>query len=53
MAKLFEGTLDQIGNKKSRAVGKDNVGTKNLDSASTGAVSGQNGRSTFNENEHF
>lgn len=46
MARLFEGTsLDQTGNKKSRIMGKDNVGTSNADSSnSTGVPMSQNGR---------
>lgn len=45
MARLFEGTsLDQTGNKKSRIMGKDNVGTSNVDSSnSTGGPMSQNG----------
>ncbi|XP_026229520.1 leukotriene B4 receptor 2b [Anabas testudineus] len=53
MAKLFEGTLDQMANKKSRFVAKDNVGTRNVDSASTGVFSGQNGKSACDDTEHF
>ncbi|XP_018533648.1 leukotriene B4 receptor 2b [Lates calcarifer] len=43
MAKLFEGiSLDQTGNKKSRVMGKDTVGTSLVDSANS--TGGQNGR---------
>nr|XP_020441786.1 leukotriene B4 receptor 1-like [Monopterus albus] len=35
MAKLFEATLDQIGNKKGRVMGKDSVGTINVDLIAT------------------
>ncbi|GAA6230580.1 leukotriene B4 receptor 1-like [Lates japonicus] len=42
MAKLFEGiSVDQTGNKKSRGISKDNVGTSLVDSANS---TGQNGR---------
>ncbi|KAK2822742.1 hypothetical protein Q5P01_022807 [Channa striata] len=44
MAKLFEATMDQIGNKKSRFVGKDTLASGNIDSISTGGVSPQNGK---------
>ncbi|XP_026170429.1 leukotriene B4 receptor 2b [Mastacembelus armatus] len=44
MAKLFESTLDQIGNKKSRLMGKDNVLIRNVDSSSTPVSTGQNGK---------
>ncbi|XP_076600385.1 leukotriene B4 receptor 2b [Chaetodon auriga] len=45
MARLFEGTsMDQTGNKKSRTMGKDNVGTSMADSSnSTGVPISQNG----------
>ena len=43
MAKLFEGISDQSGNKKSRVMGKDTVGTSTFDSSnSTAFPLGQN-----------
>lgn len=53
MAKLFEGTLDQINNKKSRCGGRENLGTKTLDSLSTGVCSGQMGRWAEQRTEAF